>query len=309
MGFNLYLAGGDAVPIDLTYEDNLGILTTFADGPSTVKKFIDKRQCKTFCDSGAYGAAHSGKVINLDSYIEFINSTPECEVFAVLDEIPWSATGYLDGGVKAETANKTWENYVYMLERVKPEYRDKLVCAFHYGEPKEALHRIISGIDGYKPKYIAFGGRAGVSTRDLYKYFDTYFWKWIRESVTPDIKIHAFGVTVFDMLERYPWYSADSTSWLRTGITGSIYSRHAGFKVINVSNQRQGAEDHIYNLTPQLRDMIVNEIESRGFTVKQLGDDYKARNIWNALYFKDWADNFEYKPVKITKRKGFCKSL
>ena len=43
MGFNLYLAGGDSVPLQLTKEDNVGILTTFADGPKAVKKFIDKR--------------------------------------------------------------------------------------------------------------------------------------------------------------------------------------------------------------------------------------------------------------------------
>lgn len=302
MGFNLYLAGGDAVPIDLTYQDHVGILTTFADGPSTVKKFIDKRQCKTFCDSGAYGAAHSGKKIDLDQYIEFINNTPECEVFAVLDVIPWSTTGELGTTEKKETADKTWENYVYMLERVKDEYRDKLVCAFHYGEERYALDRIINGINGYKPPYIALGGRAGVSTKKLYNYLDKYFWPWVNESSNPKVKIHAFGVTVFEMLEKYPWYSADSTSWLRTGITGSIYSRDAGNKVINLSDQRKKDLDHIYNLTPALRDIIINEIESRGFTVEQLAKDYKLRNLWNATYFKDWADNFTYKPVEIRKR-------
>lgn len=300
MGFNLYLAGGDAVPIDLTYQDNVGILTTFADGPAAVKKFIDKRQCKTFCDSGAYGAAHSGKEINLDQYIEFINNTPECEVFAVLDEIPWPE-------VNAETAkissDNTWKNYVYMLERVKPEYRDKLVCAYHCGEPASALKRIINGIDGFKPSYIALGGRAGFSTKKLYNVLDTVFWPTVRESCNPNIKVHAFGVTVFEMLEKYPWYSADSTSWLRTGITGSVYSRAAGNKVINLSDQRKGDLDHISHMPKSLYDKIIEEIESRGFTVPQLAEDYKARNVWNALYFKDWADNFVYQPKKMLKKK------
>ena len=301
MGFNLYLAGGDAVPLELTKEDNVGILTTFADGPKTVKKFIDKRHCKTFCDSGAYGAAHSGKVINLDQYIEFINDTPECDVFAVLDVIPWSDAGYMDGGAKQLSADDTWKNYVYMLERVKPEYRDKLVCAYHYGETEKALQRIISGIDGYKPKYIAFGGRAGTHTKDLYSFFDNKFWKWIERSATPDIKIHAFGVTVFEMLERYPWYSADSTTWLRTGIAGNIHSRYCKGSVVNISNQRSGHLNHISNLPK--KDLIIEEIESRGFTLEQLAEDYKARNLWNCMYYKDWADNFTFVPkVKVRKK-------
>lgn len=291
MGFNLYLAGGDSVPIELTKQDNLGILTTFADGAKTVRKFIDKRHCKTFCDSGAYGAAHSGKEIDLDAYIDFINNTPECEVFAVLDEIPWPV---LDAETARISADNTWKNYTYMLERVKPEYLDKLVCAYHYGEHPDALHRIIEGYEGYKPKYIAFGGRAGVSTAKLYWSFDNIFWPNIKKSSNPDIKIHAFGVTVFDMIERYPWYSADSTTWLRTGIAGNIHSRNKK-GVVNISDQRKGDLNHLNHLPKELQEVIREEISSRGFDLEELVHDYKKRHVWNCLYYKDWADNFTYK--------------
>lgn len=306
MGFNLYLAGGDSVAIDLTKDDNVGILTTFADGPKSVKKFIDKRHCKTFCDSGAYGVAHSGKKIDLDQYIEFINNTPECDVFAVLDEIPWSANGEVTKTERQRTADATWKNYCYMLDRVKPEYLDKLVCAFHFGEPEEALYRIIDGYKGYKPKYIAFGGRAGISTASLYSYFDNYFWKWIKQSSQPKIKIHAFGVTVFKMLELYPWYSADSTTWLRTGIAGNIHSRYTPGSVINISDRRDGDLNHLNHINdriPGLKEKILEEIESRGFTLQELVQDYKKRHEWNCLYYKDWADNFEFKPKKRMRKR------
>ena len=299
MGFNLYLAGGDSVPLELKKDDNVGILTTYADGSKAVKKFIDKRHCKTFCDSGAYGVAHSGKKINIDEYIKFINETPECDVFAVLDEIPWT-DGEKDDALYRRAADGTWKNYTYMIEHVKPEYLDKLVCAFHFGEPKDALHRIIAGYKGYKPKYIALGGRAGVSTKDLYSYLDNRFWKWVRESENPDIKIHAFGVTVFEMLERYPWYSADSTTWLRTGIAGNIHSRHIGNSVMNISDRPERKnESHFMSKAPELREKILHEIESRGFTMDELVTDYKKRHEWNCLYYKDWADNFVYTPKKI----------
>lgn len=301
MGFNLYLAGGDSVPLQLTKEDNVGILTTFADGPKAVKKFIDKRHCKTFCDSGAYGAAHSGKEINLDQYIEFINNTPECEVFAVLDEIPWPV---LDASTARISADNTWKNYVYMLERVKDEYKDKLVCAYHYGEPFEHLKRILEGVDGYKPSYIAFGGRAGVSTAKLYNVLDNDFWRIIKNSSNPNVKVHGFGITVFTMLERYPWYSADSTTWLRTGIAGNIHSRHFKGSVINISNQRQGDLNHLFHKPKEIQKLVFDEIESLGFNFDELVNDYKKRHEWNCLYYKDWADNFTYVEQNRSQRKS-----
>ncbi len=299
MGFNLYLAGGDSVPLELTREDNLGILTTFADGPKAVNRFVEKRKCRIFCDSGAYGAAHSGKKIDLDQYIEFINSTPDVDVWATLDEIPWP--------LNSETARiapeNTWKNYVHMIENVKEEYRDKILPVYHYGEPVEYINKIIDGVDGYKPTYMAFGGRAGVSTKDLYKFFDDTFFNVIKKSSNPDIKIHEFGVTVFDMLEKYPFHSSDSTTWLRTGIAGNIHTRLFG-KVLNISNQRKGHLNSVHHLPKELYDKVIEEIESRGYTLEQLAEDYKVRHIWNCNYYKDWADNFTYKPLKKPVKKA-----
>lgn len=301
MSFNLYLAGGDSVPIELKKEDSVGILTTFADGPAAVKKFIDKRHCKTFCDSGAYGAAHSGKVIDLDQYIEFINNTPECDVFAVLDEIPWPE---LNTGTARISADNTWKNYCYMLDHVKPEYHDKLVCAYHCGEPIDALERILEGYNGYKPAYIALGGRAGVSTKKLYSCLDNLFWPTIQKSNNPNVKVHAFGVTVFEMLEKYPWYSADSTTWLRTGIAGNIHSRHKIGSVINISDRREGDLNHLKHQAPELQERVYEEIAELGFTMEELVKDYKKRHEWNCLYYKWWADNFTYKPQKLAVKRS-----
>lgn len=302
MSFKLYLAGGDAVPIDLTKDDCVGILTTFADGPKSVKKLIDKRHCNIFCDSGAYGIAHSGKNITIDDYIKFINETPECEVFAVLDEIAWPEKN--EQTLKTSAEN-TWKNYCYMLDRVKPEYHDKLVCTFHANENIDYLYQLIDGYKGYKPKYIAFGGRAGISTKRLYYYLDNYFWPTVRKSSNPNIKIHAFGVTVFDIIEKYPWYSADSTTWLRCAINGNIHSRH-NKGVVNISDRkdRAGRLNHLNHFIPELRDLIMNEIASYGFTLQELVDDYKKRQLWNCIYYKEWADNYVYKPHNKPLNKG-----
>lgn len=39
----------------------------------------------------------------------------------------------------------------------------------------------------------------------------------------PMVKIHGFGITTFEMMVRYPWYSLDSTSWTKAGAYGNLY--------------------------------------------------------------------------------------
>ena len=107
-------------------------------------------------DSGAFSVHHSGKTIDIDEYIEFINNTPKVNLFATLDEIPFPE---LNSATASKSAETTWNNYCYMLKHVKPEYRDKIVPVYHFGEPVSYIHKIIDGVDGYKPNYMAFGGR------------------------------------------------------------------------------------------------------------------------------------------------------
>jgi hypothetical protein len=75
---------------------------------------------------------------------------------------------------------------------------------------------------------IGLGGLVGSTVQDNCK-------AWIDECFdmvcsTPDrlpkVKLHGFGVTTYELLIRYPWYSVDSTSWTKIGAFGGILVPH-----------------------------------------------------------------------------------
>lgn len=42
----------------------------------------------------------------------------------------------------------------------------------------------------------------------------------------PCVKMHGFGITNYNLMVRYPWYSVDSTSWTKVGAFGGILVPH-----------------------------------------------------------------------------------
>lgn len=298
MSFNLYFAGGQQVPITLTKEDNCGKLYTFAEGPKRLHKYLENETAKIFVDSGAFSVHHSGKEINIDEYIKFINEHPKVDLFACLDKIPYPI---LNTETALDCAECTWNNYIYILKHVREKYMDKIVPVYHFGEPVEYIHKIINGYGMYRPKYIAFGGRAGVMKQALHEALTTFFSE-ISKSTNPNIKVHGFGITQFETVELFPFYSGDSTTWLQTGKFGRIHTK-VGRTTVTVSVEGEKQDRHFNKYPQHLQDLILQEIESNGFTYEQLSTKQKYRHLYNCLYFKKWADNFEYKPKKVIKRR------
>jgi len=299
MSFNLYFAGGEQVPLDFPIDSNCGKLYTFAIGAKRLHKYLEKETSRVFVDSGAFSVHHSGKEINIDQYIKFINEHPSVHLFACLDEIPYPI---LNTQTAKQSAEKTWNNYIYMLNNVKKEYMDKIVPVYHFGEPKEYIHKIINGYHGYQPKYMAFGGRAGVMKDALHKALDNFFDE-IKNSTNPNIKVHGFGITQFETLEIYPFYSGDSTTWLQTGKFGRIHTK-VGRTTITVSVEGEKQDRHFNKYPKEMQDLVLQEIKDNGFTYEELSTIQKKRHLYNCLFFKKWADNFEYKPKIRPKRRG-----
>lgn len=297
MPFNLYFAGGEQVPWTFNENDNCGKLYTFAVGPKRLDKYLSVETGKIFVDSGAYSVHHSGKEINIDEYITFINEHPSVTLYAVLDKIPYPV---VNTETVKDSAETTWNNYVYMLSKVKREYWDKIVPCYHFGEPVEYLHRIIDGIDGYRPNYMAFGGRAGVTKDNLHKALHTFF-NEIKQSSNPNIKVHGFGITQFETCDLFPFYSGDSTTWLQTGKFGRIHTK-IGRTTVCVSVEGENGDRHINKYPQYMQDMIREEIKENGFTYEDLATKQKSRHLYNFLFFKKWADNFEFKPKIETTR-------
>lgn len=154
---------------------------------------------KLFLDSGAFSAYTRGVLIDIREYVEFIKKN-ESELFcyAALDVIgDWEGTR---------------ENYDIM----KKMGVDPVPC-YHYGEPLDELKRYCD--DGVK--YIALGGAVEyASSREKLEAFFDSSWSILRDYFP--IKVHAFGVTAQWALERYPFYSCDSTAAIMGGGMGRV---------------------------------------------------------------------------------------
>lgn len=139
-----------------------------------------------FLDSGAFSAKTLGAEINLTDYIKFIKDN-SIENYASLDVIG-------DG-------EKTLKNTRLMMEQgLKP------IHTFHRKTTEEWLYKSLDlDLD-----YIALGGMVG-NKKNIFEWLDSV-WKIIQK-VRPEIKVHGFGCTSYELMTRYPWYSVDSTSW------------------------------------------------------------------------------------------------
>ncbi len=155
-----------------------------------------------FMDSGAFGVFTGKARITLDSYSDYLRhiGTSAVSCYASLDVIgDWRATA---------------RNYDRMVaDGFSP------IPTFHKGSPWHELERIASsGVSR-----IALGGMAGKTTSQTVLGLGVYLdqaWSIIRKHWP--VKVHAFGVVGQEILERYPFYSADSTSAILSAGMGRV---------------------------------------------------------------------------------------
>lgn len=301
MSFDLYFAGIQALELDeYLSSKNAHRLFSYADKPKKRLQMFNDCQSKIFMDSGAFGVAHSGKQITLDEYINFINETPRVTLFACLDVIPWPTLTQETAKISAE---QSWQNYVYMIQRVKPEYKDKIVPVYHYGEDFKYLKQMLEGYQGYKPPYIAYGGRGGIHTKQLYSSLDTFF--DIIKETRRDVKTHAFGITVLKLLESYPFTSADSTSYLQTAVNGGIFIECLN-RMIKISEQTLKDPQNYEHKDSHIKELITDEINKYGYTVQELKESFRARFRFNIDYFLRWQKSYTYvEKVKVRRKTLF----
>jgi hypothetical protein len=297
MAFDLYLAGGARKDTQEKLH-NRGCCKLYSQltERSCIKNWINFNveadiYHKLFIDSGAFTAWTKGVVLDVEDYINFINTyTEHLELFACVDNIPgrFDRTPTLEE--RKASPQLTWENYLYMRERVKD--KDKLLPTFHLGEDLKALQNMLNTkLDGKHIPYIALGGTVGTPIPQKKKWYSTVF-KVIKQSKNPNVKTHAFGMTSTDILEMYPFTSADSTSWKMTGVYGYILTEHGQIKV----SDRASAEDNTLDkLTHKQQDDILGRLKELGVTYEQCLVDGDTRAYVNAMYQLDWADNYKYK--------------
>ena len=293
MSFNLYLAGGKVkTQDDIIIKRGCDVLFSQINDRKAIKKFLElMSNNKLFIDSGAYSAWSKNKPIDVDDYIKFINeNTDKFTLFASVDDIPGELRRKPTLWEQRESPAKSWHNYLYMREQVKD--KDKLLPVFHIGEDFRHLQNMLDAtFNGEHIPYIGLGGTVGLACTVKEDWYKQCF-KIIQQSSNANVKVHAFGMTNLEILENYPFESADSTTWLMAAINGELCTKYGR---ICVSQQVQHKHSH-YNKLPQLVQQQINEqCVLYGTSIEQCMEDQDSRQLYNINYFKDWADNYKYK--------------
>ena len=293
MSFNLYLAGGKVkTQDDIIIKRGCDVLFSQINDRKAIKKFLElMSNNKLFIDSGAYSAWSKNKHIDVDDYIKFINeNTDKFTLFASVDDIPGELRRKPTLWEQRESPAKSWHNYLYMREQVKD--KDKLLPVFHIGEDFRHLQNMLDAtFNGEHIPYIGLGGTVGLACTVKEDWYKQCF-KIIQQSSNANVKVHAFGMTSLNILENFPFTSADSTSWLMTSNNGNIITR---FGVVCVSNISSDKPNHISKLPKHTQQQIAAEVAQYGLTLEECSEDYKKRSVFNVNHLQDWADNYQYK--------------
>ena len=289
---DLYLVGPEKANIlEEVFKLEANMLFNYVDGKNATDAYkTNIKPGKLFIDSGAYPAWTRGAGIDVDEYITWINERADyIDLFGQVDVIPGDKIHGATTQQVIEAAEKTWENYLYMRERVK--YPERLLYTFHVGEPIQYLERALEWKDpqGNLIPYIALGGMVGKSESIRRSFLDNCF-DAIRRSSNPNVKVHAFGMTTFKLLSNYPITSADSTAWIMTGANGGIMT---DVGVITVSEQQSNQSSHYSHLPKHLQKAFEESIKEFGFTLEKLSTCRDSRIIHNARYMIKRAKNID----------------
>lgn len=211
---------------------------------------------KLFLDSGAFSAFTKGISVDITEYCNFIKQYGDIlEVASVLDAVG--------------DPLKTWQNQ----QEMERQGARALPC-FHYGEDERYLEHYVANYE-----YITLGGMVPISTPQLFLWLDRLWEKYLTDaSGNPRTKVHGFGMTSIPLMERYPWYSVDSSSWVQVGSMGSIIHPDLGVIAVSEKSPSKKQEGRHYDSMSELeQEAIKTAVAKVGYTIEELRTDYRAR--------------------------------
>jgi hypothetical protein len=231
-----------------------------------------------FLDSGAFTARKKNVHIPTWAFGEYVNLT----------EGLWDAVSSLDTiGSGERAARASYEAFVELRAlgaQVQP--------VWHVREPEPWLQKYLD--EGYK--YVFIGGMVGESIPWLKWRLDAIWSGYLTDrDGTPKVDVHGFGLTNIELLFRYPWYSVDSTSWLKNGIDGSCLLRDPATDKLrkyffDEESWNKQKWPHYRGLEPSGQQLIDELLEAHGVTAEQLGQHYSYRDVVNAAVFQSLED-------------------
>lgn len=231
-----------------------------------------------FLDSGAFSMFTQGIDISLEDYAEYINANQD-----------WIHVASNIDAIGRGQEQKSYDNQRALEKMMKgPTAKPGYLCPVHHARDDDKwLQRYIA--EGYP--YIFLGGMVPESTKYLYGWLDHVWDKYLtNKDGTAKIKVHGFGLTTLELIERYPWYSVDSITWVILGRYGFIYidMPNGMNKKLIISDQSpavHGIDKHYDNLSPPVKNAVRQRCEDLGYDVELLRTHYGWRDHFNIAMF------------------------
>ena len=294
-----YFSG--VVDTDLAIKLNIDLLYSAKNDRSAISKIIKYKQehpeynAHILIDSGAWSIFVSrmkkGEEMTdeaykeyTDEYLEFLNKYGDYFTnFVSVDAI------VNPNNVEADYGQKTWDNYLYMYDRLRPEIRNKLIVTFHYQEDIKWLKNMLEyrHADGTPIDYIGIAISTESSAKLRVRWAKKCA-KIISESSNPHVKTHAFGVGVKTVLEEAPFTSADATSWAKRAAFGNIAIEDKTVCISDIQKENLTKGKHFSERNTAYIEKVKQVIKDRGFTEEELESSAEKRKEFNIIDTIEW---------------------
>ena len=189
---------------------------------------------------------------------------------------------------------------------------NKLLPIFHQGEDFKWLRNMLEYKDseGKHIEYIGISPANDSHINGKIAFMDKVF-KIIGNSSNPNVKTHAFGMTSLYLLERYPFWSADSAGWVKKAAYGFVYIPKPNIVPGEISytligfGTRTNSLDHFVNQDDITKKYIREYIESIGY--KLLSSEYKnSQSKLHMICDKNHDIHMTYNAIRQGKRCNVC---
>ena len=261
---------------------------------------------RLFVDSGAF-SFHTGKAtLDLEEYIEYLNSIDErITVCAQVDTIPGKFGQPKTPEDYVQSAQKSWENYLYMRTKLKSP--KKLTPVFHYGESFDALKRMLDYRDenGEPIDYIGISPANDTSQPVKDRYMRQVY-DFIAKSSNPNVKTHLYGMTSISGLSKVPAYSADSISHRHIAAYNKLLIPEFG--VISISDRSRTSRSKSSMNFMEIADeasanKVTEYLAKLGTTVEECKESSSMRCAVTMYSIIQLLKENEYKPENVKRVK------
>ena len=264
-----------------------------------------------FLDSGAFSSWSRQLDITKERFADFcLKIQDQVTAIASLDVIP-GQPGIIPSQNEIDiAAQKGWDNYQYLLDKGVDD--KKLLHTYHQGEDLKWLQKIVDS----KANQIGISPANDQRESSRMVWLDNCMSIITSSTGKPLVKFHGFAATSSTLLLRYPWYSADSASWLVLPIYGKLF--FPGFEnnkenylispnPLIVTQAKRAKKDitHINELGECEKTNIKNYVEGCGESIETIANSNNARQKVSLCFWSRFAEAVESdKTLNIFKKKS-----